>query len=503
MSSGRGIGSTVLSHPGAMLVGMGKQNRQRRAAKQRQRQRVGSPPAPGRVSPGRSGPLPGDGLFGDVWSGPPPGDGRFGEARRFSLPRLTVADATTFIQAAAQACSARERADRVAVLDALAVHAADPSGRQVVDAALALAAGSLLAGLWEDGWQPADLARIVGHRASPAHRTFLVDAVAWQGLDLPLTDAPAAWRSQLEEIGARVWWDERGPFLEQCSERTGLDLRQLLEVAVDVLATLLILPAQPQLCPPPSAWSSATAGGARLGGIDPKVLAKVRGLLAKAESTEFPEEAEALSAKAQELITRHAIDQALLASSDAHGAPPGGRRVPVEDPYAAGKAHLLHAIASANRCRTVWSKQYGFCTMFGYESDLDAVELLHASLLVQATSAMAAAGPQVDARGVSRTRSFRSSFLTAFAHRIGERLRQATETSVSTADDVLGDGRLLPVLAAREEAVEEAVAEAFPDLVSHRVPAANRAGWAAGRLAADRAELAVGPRVEGQRRLSA
>ncbi|MEX2659453.1 MAG: DUF2786 domain-containing protein [Acidimicrobiales bacterium] len=487
---------------------MGKQNRQRRAAKQRQRQRGSSPPAPGRVSPARSGPPPGagrfgDGQFGEARSAPPPGDGLFGEARRPSPPRLTVADATTLIQVAAQARSVRERADRVAVLEVLAVYASEPSGCRVVDTALARAAGLLLAGLWEDGWQPADLARIVGHRASPTHRSSLVDAVARQGVDLPLADAPAAWRSQLEEIGARVWWDERRPYLVQWSERAGLGVRRLLEVAVEVLATLLTLPAQPRLCPPPSAWSSATAGEPRLGGLDPKVLAKVRGLLAKAESTEFPEEAEALSAKAQELITRHAIDQALLASSEAQSAPPGARRVPVEDPYAAGKAHLLHAIASANRCRTVWSKRYGFCTAFGYPSDLDAVELLHASLLVQATSAMAAAGPQVDARGVTRTRSFRSSFLTAFADRIGERLRQTTESSVSTADDALGDGRLLPVLAAREEAVEEALAEAFPDLVSHRVQIGNHAGWAAGRLAADRAELAVGPRVDGQRRLSA
>ena len=37
---------------------------------------------------------------------------------------------------------------------------------------------------------------------------------------------------------------------------------------------------------------------------DEKVLGRVRALLAKAESTTFPEEAEALTAKAQELMAR-------------------------------------------------------------------------------------------------------------------------------------------------------------------------------------------------------
>jgi hypothetical protein len=47
---------------------------------------------------------------------------------------------------------------------------------------------------------------------------------------------------------------------------------------------------------------------------DRRMLDRVRALLAKAESTEFPKEAEALSARAQELMARHRIDRALLAA---------------------------------------------------------------------------------------------------------------------------------------------------------------------------------------------
>ena len=58
-------------------------------------------------------------------------------------------------------------------------------------------------------------------------------------------------------------------------------------------------------------------------------------MLAKAESTTFPDEAEALTAKAQELMDRHAIDRAMLAaSSPGHTSTPEGRQVPVDAPYA-------------------------------------------------------------------------------------------------------------------------------------------------------------------------
>lgn len=63
-------------------------------------------------------------------------------------------------------------------------------------------------------------------------------------------------------------------------------------------------------------------------------------------------------------------------------------------------------------------------------SDLDAVELLFTSLLVQATTAMLAAGSRQDAHGRSRTRSFRQSFLAAYAQRIGERLASILRPAV-------------------------------------------------------------------------
>src|SRR5262249_11766348 len=121
---------------------------------------------------------------------------------------------------------------------------------------------------------------------------------------------------------------------------------------------------------------------------DPRILDKVRALLAKAESTGFAEEAEALTAKAQQLMARHSIDEALLAAREGARDEPAGCRVGIDSPYELAKASLLDVVAGANRCRSVWAKSLGFATVIGFQPDLDAVELLYTSLLVQATSAM-------------------------------------------------------------------------------------------------------------------
>jgi hypothetical protein len=211
----------------------------------------------------------------------------------------------------------------------------------------------------------------------------------------------------------------------------------------------------------------------------------VRALLAKAESTPYPHEAEALSAKAQELMTRYSIDEAVVdAGRGGGGTRPIGRRLSVDDPYAGGKAELLTAIANANSCRSVWTPELGFSTVFGFPLDLDATELLYTSLLVQANAAMVAAGSQRDRAGRSRTRSFRASFMEGFAWRTGQRLRAASKAATEAASAERG-ASLLPVLAARTEKVEAACDAAFPNLTRRRGSITNTAGWRAGVVAAE------------------
>jgi hypothetical protein len=221
--------------------------------------------------------------------------------------------------------------------------------------------------------------------------------------------------------------------------------------------------------------------------MDAKMLARVRALLAKAESTTFEEEATALTAKAQELIARYSLDDALLAAAGGDPTDPHERRVLIEAPYATAKFHLLGTVADANRCTVVLMQPESIASVFGYPFDLDATDVLFTSLLVQATTQVLAAGPRQDGFGRSTTRSFRRSFLLAYADRIGERLQAATDAA--TAATARGD-ELLPILASRSAEVAAARDRAFPHVTTVHMRASHPEGWRAGRAAADRADLA-------------
>jgi hypothetical protein len=294
--------------------------------------------------------------------------------------------------------------------------------------------------------------------------------------------------ARLAEARARLktrGWTERDLAAFERRHRRNRDREPGIHDDQLLLAMYNVLPPMPEVSTPADH------------GVDAAMLAKVRALLAKAESTTFPAEAEALSAKAQELMTRYRID-AVLVDGGAGGPRmgPGGRRIWVEDPYARPKASLLSAVARANGCQAVRIGVDGCVHLVGYDADLEAVELLFTSLLVQVGSAMVAAGPQVDWRGRSRTRSFRHSFLLAYGWRVGERLEQANATTASAVDAERG-GDLLPMLRRRDVVVSAAVDAAFPNLRRRRPSSAisNAAGWGAGVDAADRADLATAARV--------
>jgi Protein of unknown function (DUF2786) len=222
--------------------------------------------------------------------------------------------------------------------------------------------------------------------------------------------------------------------------------------------------------------------------VEDDLLARVRALLAKAESSTFEEEANAFTAKAQELMARHAIDQAMLAAV-AHDLSdvPSSKEIPLESPYAVAKALLLTVVGDANRCR-VLTRNDSVAIIFGFASDIETVEMLYTSLLTQSSIAMMAAGPKVSANGESRTRSFRNAFIQAFSFRVGERLRTAQQSAHDDASETFG-AALVPVLADRQERVDLALAKEFPRARQRTIRSSNADGWAAGRQAADAVPL--------------
>jgi hypothetical protein len=128
----------------------------------------------------------------------------------------------------------------------------------------------------------------------------------------------------------------------------------------------------------------------------------------------------------------------------------------------------------------------------GFASDVAGSEMLFTSLLVQAQTAMHTAATAAPVGARARSRSFRSAFLFAYAHRIGERLAEIN-AGVIKRTEAESNRSILPVLAARSSVVDATVDEMFGELSRSRAKRGYDAdGWASGRGAADRARLNSG-----------
>ncbi|MBL3670979.1 DUF2786 domain-containing protein [Streptomyces sp. M2CJ-2] len=364
--------------------------------------------------------------------------------------------------------------------------ASDPAA----DAELAGRGEEFVATAWRRGWQPADVVRIVRRELDDVHVRLVSALIRAQAPH----DRPRGprWHAQLGDLGGLGDRDGR----EAASARR-TDRFSHATAVLELYRLLLRLPAlEPLDEPDGGAAGSEGAGGAGSPGRErhpeSRMLGRIRGLLAKAEATGFPEEAEALTAKAQELMARHSVDEALLAVRAPSAAAPGACRIGVEPPYEQTKAVLLDAIATANHCRAVWNEALGFSTVVGFASDLEAVELLHTSLLVQAGTAMAKAEAAQRAGGRKRTKTFRQSFLAAYVHRVGARLAAAAESQLT--DDSL------PVLASRDVAVTERLDRLLPETTTTRLRGvSDAAGWEEGARAADDAQVEARGRLPGRR----
>ncbi|MBO1333823.1 DUF2786 domain-containing protein [Streptomyces sp. VRA16 Mangrove soil] len=332
---------------------------------------------------------------------------------------------------------------------------------------------------WERGWQPADVLRMVV-RAEGLDADHVRLAARLIRAEVGRYDVlPPRWAAQLDEAPGE--------------DPARTDRFSAATRALELYRLLLRLPAIEPVGPVPGESVTVPVAG------EPRTLARIRALLAKAEATGYPPEAEALTAKAQELMARHSVDEAVLASRTHAKDTPAACRIGVDAPYETAKAVLLDAVATANRCRAVWNSAFGFSTVVGFEADLEVVELLYTSLLVQADAAMTRAEAEQRAGGRKRTKTFRQSFLAAYAHRIGDRLAAVADQVVS------GEGELLPVLAARDVAVAGRAEEMFPQTVTTRMRGVtDGAGWDEGGAAADRARIgggaSAGPGARGRLR---
>jgi hypothetical protein len=165
------------------------------------------------------------------------------------------------------------------------------------------------------------------------------------------------------------------------------------------------------------------------------LLDRVRKLLAKAEDEGCtPAEAEALTAKAAELMARYGIDRALLGALRPETDRPGDRVFTLANPWGAVKSHLLAGLATALRCQCVLTRVAAGTRLhvFGYTSDLERAEILFTSVLVQMARALAK--QPVPGQG-NAAKAWRRSWLLGYCGAVVTRVRAAEEAALTMASD--------------------------------------------------------------------
>ncbi len=355
----------------------------------------------------------------------------------------------------------------------------------------------LLGGLWERGWEPIDVHHVLRrHGDGRAVRLLLALIAAEAAAGGRAGPMPKRWRHQMQRLGIEV---PEQPFdglpdlgadevVPRWRETQRLNVADSLEVSLRVLAQLRCLGRLSPLGDPPSRWGVPTVGpGPALAG-EPKHFGTIRALLAKAESTSFPAEAEAFTAKAQELMVRHSIHDVARAAdaNDDLVAMVRPHRIAIEQPYGPEKVQILAAVAGPNGVEVVWDDEWALATVVGLPADVELVELLFSSLLVQATQAM---GQAIGDASHRRAPAFRRAFLLAFSRGLGPRLTAASARAGRQATTRHGTS-LVPLLARRRDAVRRVTEQMFPDRSPMRTRMVDAEGWEAGNRAAAAAVVA-------------
>jgi Protein of unknown function (DUF2786) len=230
------------------------------------------------------------------------------------------------------------------------------------------------------------------------------------------------------------------------------------------------------------------------------LLERVRKLLAKAEAEGVtPAEAEALTAKAAELMARYGIDRALLAAAQPATDQPANRKIDIGNPWAQVKAHLLGGLASALRCSCVQlpRTRTGAAArlhLFGYACDLERTEILYTSLLVQMAHGLLAAPVPA---GVRSVRAWRRSWLLGYVSAVVARVHAAEDRAAAAAggQQAAGGKSAALVLADRSLVIRQQCAQAYPRTRTLRVTYTGT-GYRDGYTEGQRADVGS-PRVKG------
>ncbi len=220
------------------------------------------------------------------------------------------------------------------------------------------------------------------------------------------------------------------------------------------------------------------------------IVERIQKLMALADKAGTPEEAEAAFAKAQELMIKHAINEANLreAGHEVKSEPIVTKYVTLKhrDEIRSSKLLLYMRVAEANQCNMLAGHDY--VVIVGHESATEFVELLVANILIQYAGERTKAWKAYQARFAGNPPESRFKWVNGFswgyAARIGERIKETTRTSSK-------GGEL--VLVGRKSEVDEWMSQNMT--VGKGRAMRNRSSWASrnmGAEAANRADISGG-----------
>lgn len=228
-----------------------------------------------------------------------------------------------------------------------------------------------------------------------------------------------------------------------------------------------------------------------------KTLALIMKLLAKAENTPFPAEAQTFQEHAERLMVRYGIQQAAIDAEAGKAGRPREtmveERFEVGGAYRVGRAHGFISIATAfNTVRVLQATtpSQKVIYLIGAESDVAQILRLFTSLLLQLEAAMAAwwvGYPYKPYLSTHEKTLERRQFQLAFLTTVAQRLR-----SIHAEEMESGEPGNALVLAGRKERAEEHADKLYPQARTARRSAiafGSATAHAAGQSAGNRASV--------------
>mgnify|MGYP001765269938 CR=1 FL=1 len=244
-----------------------------------------------------------------------------------------------------------------------------------------------------------------------------------------------------------------------------------------------------------------------------KIATRIAALLRKAESTTNAHEAEALTAKAEELMLKHAIEESMLPTGDKPAEKVIRREMRLIGGYHEDELLMVWQVVRALQLTGYKGhvtkypvgdryKNGRALYIIGHESDVASAHVLATSLLLQCHSARKAWWKTFDERHImtpAQREVANRAFIRNFGTGAATRITAARKTAVKEYEATHGEGCLVVVNDRKQREIAEFFAGEGTRKTNARGRSTNAAAGAAGRAAGASSDTGS-TRIHGGRR---